>query len=259
MAFRKKSSSSSHSNLKIRFLQAFKETVRWTQFVKNHEVYGILCFLGVKSFLTGLLVSQDFCWISTIETWKNDQIQQQPFWVRMSFITMTRRFLWIICSVINFLFFCGSFTLNLWCFLFPQTYKISILQSWSFHPKISHGFKGSIFQHKPWHFGTSESELLFFLNTGDWMNWAMKKRPLIPGCLGDLLGIKNYPCYVGIIWNHYKDPYQTTRIQWKVRGFFVSWLNGVFAFNKTGPSKGKSGQARGRLLFFFGGVAFSKA
>ena len=29
--------------------------------------------------------------------------------------------------------------------------------------------------------------------------------------------------YIGIIVNHHKDPYWTTRIQWKVRGFF-SWL-----------------------------------
>ena len=34
--------------------------------------------------------------------------------------------------------------------------------------------------------------------------------------LGDLLGLKSYPDCVGIKANHYKDPYSTTRIQWKV-------------------------------------------
>ena len=33
--------------------------------------------------------------------------------------------------------------------------------------------------------------------------------------------------YVGIIMNHYKNPYQTTRIQWKVGGvIFVAQLDG---------------------------------
>ena len=32
------------------------------------------------------------------------------------------------------------------------------------------------------------------------------------------------PSYVGIMINHYKDPYETTSISWKVRRFFVAHL-----------------------------------
>ena len=41
------------------------------------------------------------------------------------------------------------------------------------------------------------------------------------GCLG-YIGDDKLPSYVGILINPYKDPYKTTRIQWKVRdpGFF---------------------------------------
>ena len=45
--------------------------------------------------------------------------------------------------------------------------------------------------------------------------FAMKKGPLVI-YIGDLLGLKSYPDCVGIKANHYKDPYSTTRIQWKV-------------------------------------------
>ena len=38
-------------------------------------------------------------------------------------------------------------------------------------------------------------------------------------CRG-FVGDEILPSYVGIIMNDYKDPYQTTRIQWKVRLFF---------------------------------------
>ena len=37
-----------------------------------------------------------------------------------------------------------------------------------------------------------------------------------PGCLGDEI----LPSYIGIIISQYKDPYQPTRMQWKVRPFF---------------------------------------
>ena len=33
-------------------------------------------------------------------------------------------------------------------------------------------------------------------------------------------GIIKLLIYMGIIKDHYKDPYQTTRIQWKVEGSF---------------------------------------
>ena len=38
------------------------------------------------------------------------------------------------------------------------------------------------------------------------------KKKLITGCLGDLLGMKTYPVYIGIVMNYYKDPYETTRM-----------------------------------------------
>ena len=46
-----------------------------------------------------------------------------------------------------------------------------------------------------------------------------------PGCLG-YTGDEILPSDVGIIVNHYKDPYQTTRISWKVsEGFsFLMWV-----------------------------------
>ena len=34
-----------------------------------------------------------------------------------------------------------------------------------------------------------------------------KKGAGTPGCLGDLLGDEILPSYMGIILNHYKDPY----------------------------------------------------
>ena len=48
-------------------------------------------------------------------------------------------------------------------------------------------------------------------------------------CRG-FVGDEILPSYVGIIMNDYKDPYQTTRIQWKVRPFFFSWLKWAFGF-----------------------------
>ena len=41
---------------------------------------------------------------------------------------------------------------------------------------------------------------------------AVVKKKLITGCLGDLLGMKTYPVYIGIVMNYYKDPYETTRM-----------------------------------------------
>ena len=40
------------------------------------------------------------------------------------------------------------------------------------------------------------------------------------GCLGDLLGDKILPSYVGITINHYKDPYKTTSIMERKSCFF---------------------------------------
>ena len=40
-----------------------------------------------------------------------------------------------------------------------------------------------------------------------------------PGCLG-YIGDDKLPSYMGITINHYMDPYEPTRIQWKVGGFF---------------------------------------
>ena len=37
------------------------------------------------------------------------------------------------------------------------------------------------------------------------------------------------PSYMRIITNHYKDPYETTRIQWKARGCFRGSSAFVFA------------------------------
>ena len=37
-------------------------------------------------------------------------------------------------------------------------------------------------------------------------------------------GLRILPNYMGIIINHYKDPYQPTRIQWNVKAGFFSWL-----------------------------------
>ena len=49
-----------------------------------------------------------------------------------------------------------------------------------------------------------------------------KKKPV---CLGFFLGMKNYPCYIGIIINPIvRLYYLPTRIQWKAGGVF-SWLN----------------------------------
>lgn len=45
-----------------------------------------------------------------------------------------------------------------------------------------------------------------------------------PGCLGDFFGgIEKLPSYIGIIIDHYKDPYEPTRIQWKVIRSCRSW------------------------------------
>jgi len=46
------------------------------------------------------------------------------------------------------------------------------------------------------------------------------------GCVGDLLGMKNYPIMWGLFHKPlFLDPYRTTRIQWKVRGVFcVFWI-----------------------------------
>ena len=41
-----------------------------------------------------------------------------------------------------------------------------------------------------------------------------------PGCLG-CIGDDKLPNYIGIIINHYKDPYSTTSISWKVRPCYV--------------------------------------
>ena len=53
----------------------------------------------------------------------------------------------------------------------------------------------------------------------------MKNRA--PGCLGDLLGII-LPSYVGIIINHYKDPYEPISIVESKAGFFRDSV-GVFS------------------------------
>ena len=59
------------------------------------------------------------------------------------------------------------------------------------------------------------------------------------GCVGDLLGIKNYP----IIWGLFHkplffNPYWTIRIQWKVRVFFVCFLDPRFCSRKVlGPGR----------------------
>ena len=53
-----------------------------------------------------------------------------------------------------------------------------------------------------------------------WHIGAMKKRA--PGCLG-YIGDEKLPSSIGIIIKHYKDPYEPTRIQWKVPEGFVSW------------------------------------
>ena len=44
---------------------------------------------------------------------------------------------------------------------------------------------------------------------------------------GFFIGEVKLPMYVGIIVNHYKDPYSPTIIQWKVFEFFFSWLNRI--------------------------------
>ena len=43
------------------------------------------------------------------------------------------------------------------------------------------------------------------------------------GCLG-CIGYEILPSFMGIIINHYKDPYKPTRIQWKVIRFFFAHL-----------------------------------
>ena len=54
-----------------------------------------------------------------------------------------------------------------------------------------------------------------------WPLEQWKKGP--PGWLG-YIGDEILPRYIGIIINHYKDPYKPTRIQWKVIFGFFSWL-----------------------------------
>lgn len=49
--------------------------------------------------------------------------------------------------------------------------------------------------------------------------WTVNKEKQT-GCLSWMQGMKSDPVMWGIvIINHYKDPYSTTSIQWKVRGF----------------------------------------
>ena len=52
-----------------------------------------------------------------------------------------------------------------------------------------------------------------------------------PGCLV-YIGDEILPSYIGILINHYKDPYEPTRIQWKVGPGFLGRgsinINGVF-------------------------------
>ena len=49
----------------------------------------------------------------------------------------------------------------------------------------------------------------------------MKKGPLVGQGIGSILLRLCGDCFI----NHYKDPYSTTRIQWKVRGFvFVAHM-----------------------------------
>ena len=44
------------------------------------------------------------------------------------------------------------------------------------------------------------------------------------GCLGYFLGWKTTQLYGDYFINHYTDPYSSSRIQWKVGGFFGPWL-----------------------------------
>ena len=54
----------------------------------------------------------------------------------------------------------------------------------------------------------------------------MSNEKRAPGCLGYIRD-EILPSYIGIIMNLCKDPYETTRIQWKVRPGFCSWLRWI--------------------------------
>ena len=77
---------------------------------------------------------------------------------------------------------------------------------------------------------SSESSWWFWIKLlprkwGKWSNWAMKTTLVGWVIKGIIL-----PRYIGIIIHHYKDPYQPTRIQWKVISFFFRgsiWLGQI--------------------------------
>ena len=75
-----------------------------------------------------------------------------------------------------------------------------------------------------------------------------------PCCLG-YMEDEILPSYVGIVINHYQDPYETTRIQLKVRGFF-SWL--TFSFRGGCWSLLNTYICISKSRHFFSDVGFGK-
>ena len=57
------------------------------------------------------------------------------------------------------------------------------------------------------------------LTTGVWSSQCELHEKRNPGCLG-FIGDEILPSYVGIMINHYKDPYKATNIMESKAGFF---------------------------------------
>ena len=68
----------------------------------------------------------------------------------------------------------------------------------------------------------------------------MSNEKRAPGWLG-YIGDYTDPIFLGIIISHYKDPYKPTRIQWKVRSFFFSWLTWCRKVSPGGFLRGSGG------------------
>ena len=106
--------------------------------------------------------------------------------------------------------------------------------------------------------GPISSQLCYFFRSVT--NRNGKKGSLVVWgiCLG---GWNAIPSYAGIITNHNKDPYSTTRIQWKVRlGFFVAHLKTrIVSFCGFGLFSGVKMFVSGSVIHtIFGGACLKK-
>ena len=117
-------------------------------------------------------------------------------------------------------------------FINPPYYPTVIPHLKINHPHVTTPARGG------WGLGFRESiefgTLVGSLTNGRFFAGLKKSTSLVgfdernPGCLVEILGMKYYPGMLGILTNHYKPFNQLTRIQWKVRPFFVYHCTCVF-------------------------------